>query len=350
MIDKRPEQLARRIKGVYHKWSNKLMGRKSKRDKRRKRKEAIKQANVMSSKVESNQTKIGLVDTINKQYLPRSSNYRYDTSRYSKVAYFASCSHEPTLIASLDGIFCYAATKSTLNSQSLEKLDLVINCSNMRINSDPDDNFKLIQCSEKFKSLRALLNPVKPIVEELFLDWTDGSDWPAGIEFWRKLFDICKAEGYTDIVFTCYGGHGRTGTSLLSFLIANSPYVENMDKLYKKRLHKVYCDQAVETYKQEQYLAALALENRDKLERSNAVTWAMPEVISRLNTMDLTQDDGRCLKCKHFADLCDCNVGDLSAADQFALIPLNEFTPDSEGQQEANKAIVDELKGNYQWK
>ena len=101
------------------------------------------------------------------------------------------------------------------------------------------------------------LSPHLPKANELFLDWDDGGDFPANIKFWNELYDICKEKGYRNLLFCCLGGHGRTGTALLAFLISNSVHSFNISEHSVDKLKAVYCPNTVETLIQENYLERL---------------------------------------------------------------------------------------------
>jgi hypothetical protein len=89
--------------------------------------------------------------------------------------------------------------------------------------------------------------------EELTLDWTDGCAPEVKAGFWATLIGEMTEPG-DHIVFTCVGGHGRTGTSIASVLIEHSGL---NDTQAIKFIRENYCNKAVETKEQQEYLAQL---------------------------------------------------------------------------------------------
>lgn len=89
--------------------------------------------------------------------------------------------------------------------------------------------------------------------EKLTLDWTDGCEPEVKAGFWATLIGEMTKPG-DHIVFTCVGGHGRTGTSIASVLIEHSGLT---DTQAIKFIRENYCNKAVETKEQTEYLAQL---------------------------------------------------------------------------------------------
>jgi len=116
---------------------------------------------------------------------------------------------------------------------------------------------------DEFKALEQYVTHTVPPVLVKFR-WPDGGVPPVGAEFWRQLWmqigeTLVKRNGRCTgrVVPCCTGGHGRTGTALSSFLIvvggltaAEAVHVIRSD----------YCNRAVETAGQINYLAALDAE------------------------------------------------------------------------------------------
>jgi len=382
------------------------MGRNSKKHKKAMAKKARQLELLKTDKENSN------FDTLNKKITNTNPVKATTTTIYEEyiqgISYggkynFRSCNHTPSLVCSVGGIRLYAATKSSITRFNSKDLQLIVNCSGVNVNlTRSNDPNELVKGSEKFDVLKKHIM-YQTSIEELRLDWTDGGIWPAGIMFWQELFDICKANEFTDIVFCCVGGHGRTGTALLSFAIANSAYHVGMAKMYTDELNKRYCYQAVETMAQDDYLHCLEVEVRtQEKQRENEVQWIAAESNSaavgtaKMPSMviDLTKDDsednepaiaqtakgswccincghleefctcGKCPSCNHYADLCDCTLSEKYQArkllkeikeleERQAIADTKEMT-DCEAQELANKALVQELTKNavkdYQWK
>ena len=401
----------KQLRGLYYKWSNKIMGRNSKKQKRAAAKKARQLELLKPDKEHTN------FDTLNKAISDTnpvkvekvtSRDYTEYTKgiSYGQGYHWKSCNHAPVLVCSVGGIRLYAATKSNITRGNSKDIQLIVNCSGISVNlvgsNDPND---LVIGTEKFEVLKKHIM-YQTNIEELRLDWTDGGIWPAGIQFWQELFDICKANEFTDIVFCCVGGHGRTGTALVSFAIANSIYQFDMSIDYVKELNQRYCTQAVETMAQDDYLRCLEVEVRQQeKQRENIIEWIAPVKLDGnsaatgtaklpILTIDLTTDDsedkqpaiaqdskgkwccincghleefcscGECPSCKHFADLCECTLSEKYQArkllkelkeleERTAIAEAKEMT-DGEAQELANKALVQEMTKqaikDYQWK
>lgn len=376
------------------------MGRKSKRELRKKRKQAIKEANTY---LKNNQTTGKLTDAIkasnpvNSSTTPKGTGKRdYYTGTYYGGNFHKSCSHYPHLVAKLGEIAIFAATKSTLNLSSCTNIDLVVNCSQMSLDLSRNKEVdSLIKGGKQFNSLKELIR-VDKAPEELHLDWSDGSDWPSGLEFWQELYDICIRENYKSIVFTCLGGHGRTGTALTSFLVSNSEYAVGMAEAYTDVLRDNYCESAIETLIQEKYLdyletsLSLKEDKRRTIDLEFAITPKVEEV-KKPNIIETIENGTRCKSClklidfcacgdlrgksaftdrcpncDHFMDLCDCTTSEIQMAlnggkegKQFELIDMTECMPDGEltdkeQQTESNRQIIAEVTRqalkDYQWK
>lgn len=91
--------------------------------------------------------------------------------------------------------------------------------------------------------------------------WADQGIPNCKMEFWTGLVDTMRAllkeqrnKTKGDIVFCCQGGHGRTGTALAAILITCGGFraADAVDAIRSD-----YCDSAVESQKQIDYLVAL---------------------------------------------------------------------------------------------
>ncbi len=101
--------------------------------------------------------------------------------------------------------------------------------------------------------------PPPKIYPTLYIDWSDGGTPPWGIEekFALGLLDYVKA-GNNIMVF-CMGGHGRTGT-MLSWLV-HLAGINKADPVAWVR--KNYCEKAVETAKQIEWLVAKGVKTKE---------------------------------------------------------------------------------------
>jgi hypothetical protein len=86
------------------------------------------------------------------------------------------------------------------------------------------------------------------------IDWPDMQAPPLRPGFWSAFLDTVRDKAYTDVLFYCFGGHGRTGTALASVLVEcyGTPATDAV-----KFIRKHYCKEAVETESQLNYLKLL---------------------------------------------------------------------------------------------
>lgn len=370
------------LKAMAYRGENLIMGRNSKAARRKTRKDLIKKKN----KAREGNKHVMLVESIAKtnaaivdspkgiSNTTRSMNGHELSRAYN---WQKSCNHYPTLVCQLGDLQLYAATKGILNGSTLKKIDLVVNCSQASITTQysVDNVNSMVRGGAQFESLKqhVVIDKQTP---ELHLDWQDGDDWPGGIAFWKELYAICQKEGYKAIVFCCLGGHGRTGTALAAFLIANSEVLKCADVLISEKIRDGYCEQAIETLVQERYLDYIATaRSLSEGTDGQSIVWATKEVkkVETTRTAEVSAQsflckgcgkwncecptippieprksafsDLRCPACDHYADLCDCSVEDMQQAvskgKQFELIPVDEITSDNDGdkQYDPNKPL-----------
>lgn len=87
------------------------------------------------------------------------------------------------------------------------------------------------------------------------VDWEDFDIPPAqiGRDWWETLAE--EARRYKEVWICCTGGHGRTGTTaaILAYLLDNKEVGDDPVEFIRRH----YCDQAVETPAQVNYVAAI---------------------------------------------------------------------------------------------
>jgi hypothetical protein len=84
--------------------------------------------------------------------------------------------------------------------------------------------------------------------------WDDGAaPWNLRQAFWKELARWL-VEQNRDVIVCCMGGHGRTGTALAILTHFIRPEISRNFRCVVSWLRKIYCDQAVETYEQIQYI------------------------------------------------------------------------------------------------
>lgn len=184
-------------------------------------------------------------------------NLHGNTSKYAGVSWLKSCNHGITPIFNLGENteqqieFC-GATKDQIQTWELDATTLVLNVSGYSMLTASNE---MLRGPKEFDILREYIPQQK--VKELVLAWADGMSFGASAEFWQRFYDICRAEGYKKVIVCCLGGHGRTGTALAALLIANT---EMDDFTAIDFIRKHYCDEAIETKAQENYLERLYFE------------------------------------------------------------------------------------------
>ena len=273
------------LTGLIRKGVNNV-GRKAKRLKR-----LLRQANSVQEQTVIRE-RFNLLDAPTKANEPIKPRVQsWEQARHGYMTNQQIHAHNITEVATLDNLTLFAATKYELDYDSLQTydIDLIINCSQAKALSANTAKNNLVSGIDTFNELNNLLNVVT--AKELQLDWSDGGGWQGSVAFWQKLYYLIQQEGFKRIVFTCFGGHGRTGTGLLSFLIANATYQANSSELWLETLRALYCKDVVETTIQENYLEQLELKvYREKLERSGKLTWAKEVATIKLNIAEMFTD------------------------------------------------------------
>lgn len=161
---------------------------------------------------------------------------------YSAGTPYVKCEHKPTLVidGGKDGWKVYAGAKWDVQDKAGEH-DVVLNCTGTTIfynHSVPFDWYEDVPRSGQGKATECLI------------DWDDMQAPALHPIFWKKLLEHLRKTKGKMLVF-CIGGHGRTGTALVSLLIAAGW----ARKKALKYLRKNYCHKIVETDAQLKYLA-----------------------------------------------------------------------------------------------
>lgn len=139
----------------------------------------------------------------------------------------------------------YLGNKEEANSRS--DWALMVSCAGDAATFTPS-------CPLKANKAAAALLPPNLLSWEpppfLAIDWPDGSTPNLGAKWWETfVIELAKLEG--DVVFYCYGGHGRTGTAaaIISELAGLTP--KKGDPV--NWLRSIYCEKAVESNSQLDY-------------------------------------------------------------------------------------------------
>jgi len=102
--------------------------------------------------------------------------------------------------------------------------------------------------------------------EEIMVPWPDFGIPLVRPTFWEALHNFIKKKGWGAVCFHCEAGHGRTGTALSAMLVAIQGYTPT-EAVWHVRTH--YCEEAVETHEQCDYLRALDKYYNDREEDEN---------------------------------------------------------------------------------
>ena len=140
----------------------------------------------------------------------------YGNTYHGASAWKSKCIHAgEEVLVTIEGIRYRGAAKLDINRAVLMlNKTVVVNLTSMPLAYKPA--VRLAELPDEFK----LLAKHNVHVKEVLVDWTDMESPLLKREFWPHLHDIAKTNGYTDILFCCLGGHGRTGTALASTLIS----------------------------------------------------------------------------------------------------------------------------------
>jgi len=94
---------------------------------------------------------------------------------------------------------------------------------------------------------------IPSFVDSILIETEDYSAPRVALPFWSGLLLDIREQGYREVIFTCLGGHGRTGTGMASLLIASGIDAEKSIEIVRN----AYCNLAIETKIQEDYLKSL---------------------------------------------------------------------------------------------
>lgn len=145
------------------------------------------------------------------------------------------CRHEPSLILEIDGIKYYAS-----DAKGVEKFtgDMVVNFTTR--SNLPGGNIP-----------KNILKHIEIPFEEIMIPWPDFGLPKVKITLWKALHSYFKQKKLKTVCFHCEGGHGRTGTALSAFMVANIGY-SALEAVY--HIRDRHCEEAVETSEQCKYL------------------------------------------------------------------------------------------------
>ena len=164
---------------------------------------------------------------------------------WSKPARRKACWHHGTAVFKLDGRTIGAA--SNRGARIPANTALLVDCA--------ADEF---YCSDSRTGAEAELSKFVLVPDVIRLPWHDGEAPPVLHAFWLAVWDRMTKPG-DHVVFTCIGGHGRTGTAIAAMLmvIGKMTAAQAVEAVRTK-----HCVEAIETRPQEEYLRALEGESK----------------------------------------------------------------------------------------
>ena len=179
----------------------------------------------------------------------------FSGSSYSGSSYhgytarpFCSVNHAPTKVINGENWSISVGEKFHCENRAGE-FDVVMNLTGTSIKNKTAKHTIPIP---ELKKWEKMLPPGKDYVE-MNMEWPDMGTIPAPIQFWKDLVGYLKTNKKTMLVF-CMGGHGRTGTAVASLMVACDLFKPNEAI---KWVRKNYCERAIETTKQENYILGL---------------------------------------------------------------------------------------------
>lgn len=162
----------------------------------------------------------------------------------------ASCTHPPTKYIWGEN-WSVSVGKKFDCTQHCQDFDIVMN---LTYTSVRDPHVIPIPELQKWETYRTF--------KEMQMNWPDYGVVNLPIQFWLDLLNYIKTNNQRMLIF-CLGGHGRTGTALAALLICEFGYTPIKAC---KHVRTRYCDEAIESLSQEQYLNSLYKQLRAKVE------------------------------------------------------------------------------------
>lgn len=172
-----------------------------------------------------------------------------------KQPYRVTCAHDADIVFTYSDVTFYGS-----NANSIDMFDhcLIVNCG-AQTKKGPGSPFAF---APKWFNSKPHYSTVNNI-DEMYINWPDFGVPHLSHHFWVDLMDsVTKDLQYKHVVFTCDGGHGRTGTGLCAMLITLGWRVREAII----HVRETYCEKAVESDDQIKYLCHLSLNINDFIE------------------------------------------------------------------------------------
>lgn len=178
---------------------------------------------------------------------------------------YSPCRHDPSPVFAIDGITYHACSGNKVDPRWDGTL----------INLKGDTHLvkprPVVSVSADWEGILPV-GGTDPWHDTIVVDWKDYQAPPVGWEFWETLhFNLRERE--SNPLLYCVGGHGRTGTAMCSLMLVTG-YVDKVKEALD-HIHKNYCEQAVESTSQGEYLYRLNEEEmpRKKEESEGWGSW-----------------------------------------------------------------------------
>jgi hypothetical protein len=168
-------------------------------------------------------------------------NSKYTGSTFVGTDYtpIKTCKHPPQHVINGETWGVWAGKRNDCEDV-LDEYDFALNLTGSRV-------------YRKHQLPKALVKWEMP-VKEYVLDWPDRGLPGLPKAFWTDLVNYLKKDKLRMVMF-CIGGHGRTGTALASLMVVGLGW---KPKEAIEWIHKNYCEEAIETMPQTQYVYRLA--------------------------------------------------------------------------------------------
>jgi hypothetical protein len=162
--------------------------------------------------------------------------------QYSMMQY-KSCSHPPVHVINGKTYNIYAGRKHDVEDFA-DDYDIVLNLTGYAIHKRHEIPFQELSKWRDKKHVK---------YKEICLDWPDMGVVNLPKEFWIDLIDLFKKKKSKVLMF-CIGGHGRTGTAMAVLMVLGLGW---KPKDAVDWIRKEYCDKAIETWKQLDYIYSM---------------------------------------------------------------------------------------------
>lgn len=176
-----------------------------------------------------------------------------------------SCNHPPTHVISGKTWNIYAGKKYDVD-KAVDNYDIVLNLTGWSLQNDKKHIIPFAEMSKWCKKDKTVYK-----YKEICLDWPDMGLVDLPVQFWQELIKLFEKKKSKVLMF-CIGGHGRTGTAMAVLLVLGLGYTPEKAVEW---VRTNYCKQAIETWKQINYVYSMVgLEAPPSKERKDVTSYA----------------------------------------------------------------------------